>query len=251
MQPSNIEKVEKALGEPVSIEFTEYERRLRNNLFFISVISIAMTLGGLQLDGNSSFLGLRFNGLTDSIITKGLFYINIYMLLHFFWCSIDVLQGWRIRLTGTKLAFITGAKFASEGADYPSDPRQSSLYNWWKDEAKKIGAFVGPLEEIERKLDEWEQTVKKELESKENPSIVNACQSIRHVSTDINKLKGAVEKSVKTIESSRIPASLKRFDAHFSLYLRSQNLRWLAIELLLPIAVGVYSICLLYQKLSI
>lgn len=138
LKKSNSEKVEKALGEPIAAGFDDYTKKLRNNLFLISVVGIALTLGNLELAAGSSFLGLRFHGLTNSTVVTTLFIINFYMLIHFLWCGYDSILAWWVRITGTRLAFVTTGKLAAEDADYPSDPNQSSLYYWWKDEANKI-----------------------------------------------------------------------------------------------------------------
>ena len=248
MTKSNVEKVEKVLGEPVAPEFSDYVRKLRSTLFAVSVIGISMVLGNLELASNSTFLGLRFKGLSDTNIINGLFIINAYLLFHFIWCSFDTILAWWVRITGTRLAFVTTGKSASGYADYPSDPNQSSLYYWWKDEAKKIGSFIEPMQQIESKLSKWQSEVFIKLENRNDPNITIACQQIRHVSTDIGKLMCAVEQSAKTIVSARIPVSLGRFDKRYSLFLRSQNLRWLLLELGLPILLGMYSLCLLVQK---
>ena len=91
--------------------------------------------------------------------------------------------------------------------------------------------------------------VKEALESQGDPNAVNACMAINKVSTDITKLKGSIETVSKTLESARIPVSLERFDNRFQLFLRSQNLRWLVLELGLPIIMGFISVALLVSKL--
>lgn len=244
------EKVEKTLGEPFAMDFPDYVRKIRNGLIVISVISTALLSGGLQIADDSSFLGLRFEGLTNALVFKVIFFLNAYMFLHFFWCSIDHFQEWRLRLTGTRVAFVTTGRFSSEVGDYPNDPRQSTLYNWWKDEARKRTSFQEPLETIQKKLEEWEATVKDNLEGN-NPNVVNACMSINQISTDIQKLKNSVEQVGKSIKSQRIPVSLKRFDGHFQFYLRSQNLRWLFLELGFPLVLGGYALFLLLCALTL
>lgn len=241
--------VEKSLGEPVTAEFSDYVRRLRGNLVFISFISISLIIGGLEIDPTSSILGLKFKGLDNSSLMLGLAILNTYMLFHFLWCSFDAFQEWGMRVTGTRLSFITTARLSSEHGDYPSDPRQTSLYHWWKDQANKIGSLSEPIIEINSKLEVWEKKVKEALESQGNPNAVNVCMAINRVSTDITKLKSSIETVSKTIESTRIPASLERFDNRFQLFLRSQNLRWLVLELGLPIIMGLTSVFLLLSKL--
>ena len=241
--------VEKSLGEPVAAEFSDYVRKLRGNLVFISFISISLIIGGMEIDPDSSILGLKFKGLNNSSVIFGLAILNAYMFLHFLWCSFDAFQEWGMRVTGTRLAFITTARMSSEHGDYPSDPRQTSLYHWWKDQSNKIGSLSEPIVEINSKLETWEKEVKEALESQGNPNAVNACMAINKVSTDITKLKSSIEAVSKTLESPRIPVSLERFDNRFQLFLRSQNLRWLVLELGLPIIMGFTSVVLLVSKL--
>lgn len=242
------EKVEKVLGEPFAMDFPDYVRKIRNALVTTSVISIALLLGGLQIAGDSTFLGLKFEGLSNSLILKVIFVLNAYMFLHFLWCSIDHFQEWWLRLTGTRVAYVTTGRFSSEAGDYPNDPRQSTLYNWWKDEARKISSLQEPLKNIQTKLETWEATVKQRLEGKD-PNVVNVCMSINQVSSEVQKLKKSIEQIDKSLESKRVPVSLKRFDSHFQFYLRSQNLRWLVFELGFPLALGGYASFLLSSAL--
>lgn len=241
---SDINKVEKALGEPFAMDFPEYVRKIRNGLIITSVISVTLLLGGLHIAEDSSFFGLKFEGLNHEHILKALFFLNAYMFIHFLWCSVDSFQEWMLRVTGTRVTHITTARLAAEECDYPNDPRQSTLYNWWKDESRKISSFQEPLERIENKLKAWEETVKNALEGKE-PNVLNACTSINQVAEDIRKLKSSIENASKAIESQRIPVSLKRFDSCFQLFLRSQNLRWLIVEFGFPLLLGGYALALL------
>lgn len=240
------EKVEKILGEPFAMDFSDYVRKIRNNLIITSLISIALLLGGLRIAPDSTFLGLKFTGLDNNLILQTLFFLNAYIFIHFLWSSHDHFQEWWLRLTGTKVAYVTTGRFSAEGADYPSDPRQSTLYNWWNDEARKISSLQEPLNNIQTKLKEWEATITKSPEGADT-NVVNTF-TLR-VSEDVNKLNASVEQIGKTLESPRIPASLKRFDGHFQFFLRSQNLRWLIIELGFPLALGGYALLLISNAL--
>ena len=66
-------KVEKTLGEPFAMDFSDYIRKIRNGLITTSVITIALLLGGLQITDDSSFLGLKFEGLDNALILKTIF----------------------------------------------------------------------------------------------------------------------------------------------------------------------------------
>ena len=105
------DEVEKALGEPVFPAFSDYVRKLRANLVFVSFISISLIFGDLEIDPTSSILGLKFKNLSSDSLMYGLLILNGYMLVHFLWCSVDTFQEWSIRVTGTRLSFITTARF--------------------------------------------------------------------------------------------------------------------------------------------
>ncbi len=248
MKQKSIEEVEKTLGEPFVLDFSDYIRKIRSTLLAVCVVSIAIVLGGLSVDPGSSFLGLKFNGLTSELVFKALFGVTAYLFVHFLWCSVDSFQEWLLRVTGTRTAHVTVAVLASENGDYPTDPRQSTLYNWWKHEARKIGSLKEPLAKIEEKLDSWETTVKEALEGKDS-NVTNSCMSIRSVAEDIAKLKKAVEQTEKSVQSQRIPVSLARFDRNYRIFLRSQNLRWLVVELGFPVLLAGFALILLWSKL--
>ncbi|MBI4684095.1 MAG: hypothetical protein HY755_02735 [Nitrospirae bacterium] len=88
-----IKAVEKALGEPVIGEFTENTIKIRRNLLIVSLLSVAVSLGGLQINPNSEVFGLKFSGLTDNFIRFGLTLITLYLFIHFLWCSFEFVHG--------------------------------------------------------------------------------------------------------------------------------------------------------------
>lgn len=246
LDDKNIKAVEKALGNPITGEFPENTLKIRRNLLVMSMISIAIVLGGLQINPASTFFGVAFSGLTDKLIKLWLALITLYLFAHFLWCSFDNFMEWRIRVTGTKLAFITVARAAGEHQDYPNDPKQSSLYCWWINEAPKIGNMKSRLLEMEGKLGKWEEDLQATIKSgADGASINNACNSINMLKADIRALKDSIDSAQKVLFSARVPGSLKRFDSWFQLFLRSQNLRWFIIELMLPIVAGVIALLLL------
>jgi hypothetical protein len=240
--------VEKAIGEPIALDFSDYVRKIRNGLITTSLISLALSLGGLSISPESAFLGLKFIGLTDMLIFQFLFYLELYFLLHFIWCSADYFNEWKLRVSGTRVAFFTAARFSSEVCDYPGDPRQSTLYNWWKDEAGKIKNLETPLSEIQQNLESWEVRVREAL-TNTNANVLHACQSIRDVNSSIEELKRSLVHTNKLFESNGSSASLLRFDSYYIYFLRSQNLRWFVIELCLPIVLGLYAIYVICQML--
>jgi hypothetical protein len=154
---------------------------------------------------------------------------------------------WGARLTGTRVAFVTTGKFASEHGDYPSDPRQSTLYNWWKDSASKISSLTEPLETTEEKLAMWEKRVEEGI-LKNDPNLRTVVQSFQDIRTNIDDVKRKIENVEETLSATRIPASLERFDGRFRLMLRSQNIHWLVLELAFPLLLGCWAVWLLINE---
>lgn len=247
MVESEIAKAQKALGEPLMPEFTDYMRRARSLLIVVSVMSIGVVIGGLVIDPSSSVLGVRFQGLSDELIRKGLLIANAYLLIHFLWGGFDSWLEWSARLTGTRVAFVTTGTFASEHGDYPSDPRQSTLYCWWKEQASRIASLTEPLEKTEEKLSRWEKRVEEAI-LKNDPNLMTIVQSFRDIRTNIEDVKRKIENVEKTLTATRIPSSLKRFDSRFKLMLRSQNIRWLILELAFPLLLGGWAVLLLVNE---
>lgn len=246
-QDSHLEATEKVLGTPVYCSLPDEVLRIRRNLMLISIVSIFLTLGGLQLQPESSILGLRLSGLTTMLAKNGLLVVTGYLLAHFVWASIESFLEWRLRITGTRVAFVTTARLASESADYPNDPRQSTLYNWWKEEVGKVGSIGEKAQQIEADLRSWETRISESIRDEHTSlNIANACRSIGNAQEEIVKLNRSIEGMQKILESQRVPASLRRFDQWFALFLRSQNLRWLIIDVGAPITLAISAMILLW-----
>lgn len=244
MSDKSIEAVEKILGAPVSAEFPEQVIKIRRNALVFGLLSITIALGDVRLNPSSTILGFQFVGLNEALINNALVGINIYLLTHFIWYAFDGFLEWRLRITGTKLAFVTAAKFAEEDEDAPDDPRQSTLYTWWSRRAKIIGNFNKRLNDIDNTLRSIETELRKTTPDS-NPSCKAALDILNQSLQTFAKLKGTVEATERTFALQRIPTSLKRFDNWYELFCRSQNLRWLLIDVLVPIFVSGYALLLL------
>lgn len=236
----------KALGEPVWGGLDDQAQKARKSLLLVSLLILIIELWGVHLKPGITAFGVKIVWEGDALIQYVLFLINLYFFVHFLWLAIDSFFEWRIRITGTKLAFVTTAILSSEFGDYPNNPRQSSLYCWWVQETKNIGNIGELALSWNRKLTEWEQQIKAQYETEaDSITIRSACDSIGRANSQVNDLKRGVDKLTKTLESKRIPASLKRFDSWFRLFLKSQNMRWFVVDLLIPVALGGASSVLL------
>ncbi len=246
----NERSVETILGSPVFIGSDERTDKVRGHLIFAATISLFVTVADLHFGSDSSFLGLEITGLTDRVAYIALLFFVGYQLVHYVWCAWDTFLEWRLRITGKRTAFITTARFASEEGDYPSDPRQSTLYNWWIESANKIGHLQEGVTEINDALQRVERSLDGVRDSSLDPNSVTVIRSqLSPLQNTVQRLAQAFEACKQTIASARIPASLKRFDNWFKLFLSSQNLRWLIFNLLIPILLSVAAMILLAAKI--
>ncbi len=234
-----LEAVEQVLGKPVAAEFSDDALKVRRNLLVASFVSIVSVVGGVHVDPGSTVFGLKFSGLTPGLINCGLLIITSYLVLHFGWYFFDSLLEWRLRVTGTRLAFITAGTYASDDADYPANVRQSTLYNWWKGKSAevalltKLGADVGPKIEGLGKL----------IATGHAPSQ----ESIEQLRSEFKVLMDYMDRTRSVLAEPRVAVSLRRFDRWFALFLRSQNLRWLLIDAGMPLIAGLCTVLLLVE----
>lgn len=258
MEPDDgtIKAVEKVLKEPVAAEFGEQAWRIRTNLTIVSAISVVMSLADLRIAPDSSVLGLKFAGLNDGVIRVTLATIVAYFLFHFLWVAWDAFLEWRLRVTGTRSAFQTGSMAGSDHADYPGDPRQSTLYNWWVRQQTSIGNLDAEVSALRATCKEWQDELIAERNrmgteaDKHVPgyqNVTKVAHQLGEAFAQITSLQRIVGLHLKAKTDPRIPVSLKRFDDWFQIFLRSQNLRWFVVELTAPIVFAVYALYLLQR----
>lgn len=241
-------EVEEVIGNPVIAEFPENTIKVRRNLLLASSISIFLILGGARLDTESAILGFKFIGATDAHVRTGLLLVTGYFFIHFLWLTWDYFLEWRLRITGTRLAFITGARFTSGDADYPSDPRQSTLYSWWADEAKRVGNIKIRIEVFNDAMKACEEKLRALIETPgEFENLNNALRAHSETLSRTQELKNSITYLQETFTSNRIPVSLRRFDNWFQLFLRSGNLRWIVVDALIPLLTGGFALILLMR----
>lgn len=244
-----IRSVEKVLKEPVAAEFSAQAWKIRTNLIVASTIGLVMGLANLHIHPDSSILGLRFTGLSDNLIRFTLAGIIAYLLFHFLWVAWDGFLEWRLRVTGTRKGFVTGSMWEPEHTDTPVDPRQSTLYNWWQQQHIAIGELGKLATELEATSKRWEVNLQKLKEAHANSpdweNMNNVVRGLAESREQAAQFARNVAANTKAMTDERIPTSLKRFDGWFQLFLRSQNLRWLVVELVAPVAFAGYALYVL------
>lgn len=237
--------IEKIMGEPYMPDFSEGALKVRRNLLAVSLISIAGTVAGVRVAPDSPVFGFHLEHLNQAVIGDAIAVVIGYMLVHFFWYVVDAFAGWRLRVTGTRVAFITAGTYGSADLDYPSDPRQSTLYNWWRSRRPAIAQLCDGLPAIEASLDRVQKSL---ADLQTSPDVVNdstnVLRSLGEVRQSFDHLKRAIEASKSLEESPRMLFSLRRFDRWYGFWLRSQNLRWLVLDAGLPLLIGAAALAL-------
>jgi hypothetical protein len=241
---TDLEKsLDKELGEPLFVSFNDETNKARRNLVALSFVGIAYKISGAQITAFSP-LGLTIGDFRANFIDQAFFVFIIYSFIHFFWLSLDAFHEWRVRITGTRLAYVTTAIFAHEHADYPNDPRQSSLMTWWLHEAKQIKSFRGLAISLEQRADLVAKI------SREDPftslNFNNLSQAMTALKADIQTLNQTLERVDTTLASPRIPASLARFEAWYRMFSVSQLARWLILEWGLPLVLATIALFWLF-----
>lgn len=230
-------KISECLGEPYPLETSAYAEKLRKTLMISSSIALIFLFYDVEIDGNSSFFGIKFLGIDTQIFFVIFFIVISYHFVHFLWCSINSFTYWRIRLTGTIVKYqvqsgLIGDEY--DEADYPYDPKQASLYFWWSKTCEKVI-------DHQKVLDGLIPTLKKTLE--EQP------ENTGQVLSEIRSIEESLNKTLEVVNSQRLRDSLKRFDNWFGLMLVTQGLRWLVLEVGLPLLVGLMTMILLILQI--
>jgi len=244
------EALNKALGNPIAFESSENATKIKRNLIIISVVVIFLILGEITASDKVSLFGVSLEGVTPEKLMTGLGVFLIYNQLHYAWFCYDLFGEWAVRITGTRAAYTTVGVFGSEGLDYSSDPKQSTLYNWWKHERVRMNTLRNLAERSEQ-LNIYLEGARRPIADSDRGKynqVFNLADNYLHA--QLNEIKQNIDEVNRRLDEPRINVSLKRFDDRFQLLLRSQNLRVLVTELLFPNLLSLYALALLYAFFS-
>ena len=228
--------VKKAIGEPFMEDFSDNTLRIRRNLLAVTSVTLFYKLGGLSINNGSALFGIKLDGLTPEKVDWAFFLTLTYLFAHFFWNSLDHFKEWQLRLTGSKVAFITAAKWGGEHEDTPDKPRQSTLYTFLLGKRHVSEELQKQIADIERRMAAWPG----EEGAGEAPSATNLKP---HVDSVMEVMKGVKQKLTYL---DRIPVSLARFEKGFRSFRASQSARWLVLEWGMPLALGVWALFLTF-----
>lgn len=239
MSKKDLYELDKILGEPVIFEYDDETLKTKKTLLVLSVIGIVVSFFGISISTDSSLFGLKLHNLSQTLLIKSILIFNIFFCAKFIWMSFEYFLQWRLRVSGSgKSAIHKVGTFGNHIVDYASDSKQSTLYNWWlKHEANFRDNNFETLEALKEI---------KELLGKEDWSTHYGRMSELITQTDQH-----LEKINNVFNDGRLRYSLERFDRAFFLFVKMQNWRWLALDFLLPIVLGVISIVSLWNYKTI
>lgn len=236
------ESVLEALGSPVLASFPEELRLTKRNLLFVSAVVILVKMSGMKIgQENVSLLGLSFSNPGQLWLDMMLFGTIAYLFVQFIWQTTDYAMQTRLRITGTKLSWVTVGKSAYNGADYPEDPQQSSLYYWWRDEARKIGSLKAATDEVHRAAKAALHAAKP-FNPPSTDHLVHMLRPVDELARVSSALQKQLEATEKALSSERIPISLERFDKWFWSFQSSQVWRALLLDITLPTFMAMASL---------
>ena len=251
-----IKAVEKVLGTPFGLEYQEHALKTRRNLVIAGAVAVIFYLAGLKIESPSStthptiplIFGLAVSGLSQKVFLSALLCALGYLICHFMWTSIEALYEFRLRSTGTTLAHKTGMMWTSVNADYPDDPRQSTLYTWWlqrRDDlpsADAISQTKSDLQQLSSKAD----ALTNSAGTQEHQELIS---SVRRAEAALTKVEQALVVQQAIQSDPRIPTALKRFDQAFQNHAISQNLRWFIFDFGIPVVLGATGFAMITIKL--
>ncbi len=243
-----IEAVKKALGEPLGLQASDDLLKTRRNLMVAGALSVFIWSAGLSLhtpsDGQSyTVFGIALKGLSHQDFMAALSLLLLYLIAHFVWGSVDLMAEFRLRVTGSRVAHVTAGKYSVEEKDHPDDPRQSTLYNWWIDQARSLENFPQQFRESQESLSRYLQSVEaisKLSDDQFDQNLNNVLRSGAEVNVQLQKLSVKLDQTIKIVESNRVPISLQRFDNAFRAHAVIQNLRWIPMDFLIPVGLGIF-----------
>ncbi|QUX97471.1 hypothetical protein C0J08_19630 [Marinomonas sp. CT5] len=244
--------IEKNMKEPKGIAITDYEERIRRNLLVTAFFTLAFVCLDLQISqGDSgSFFGIKISNLTTDKIYILLIFIISYEFLHYLWNLKVSFIHWRIRLTGITHSERRGGSGATFGTikssplDYSGKDENSSLYVWMFENLQTS-------QDLGTSLKATAETLEKTLEEIENSDKITSNNThLQQLKDNTQTLSSDTAKLIELVENVRIDGSLLRFDQWFRLLIVSQNIRWLFLDVILPISVGLLAITSLIVALN-
>lgn len=209
-------ELKRLMEHPVFLMHDSSAKIIRAQLFFLSVSAILLVASGITIGEGSSILGISVDGLTQKHVLWTLASLIFYQILHFLWASWESFCEWRLRQSALDTGGWGGGGIKILEENEALKVRQTTLYAYMTD---VLGHDLNKLRNIISKNSDLDDN-----ETREAKAILkNICESI---------------------ESPRVDDAMWRFDNWFRMFCKSQNWRWLLLEMLLPLLLGIAAIAL-------
>lgn len=245
----DVAAVTEVLGKPAGFDLSEPAVKVRKSLMAASIALLCLVIAKIEPSDTFTIFGVAFKGVTADKIVVGAMIVLAYSLIHFLFYVVELLSEFRIRTTGAKVAFQTGSHSGSEHADYPDDPKQSSLANWWKAYARRLLVVGDLVEKIGSDLEEIKYRLGNPDEIKGSPDDISTSKLMGQVNANLINLSRDLKTSREIILSPRIEISLERFDNWYKWLINLQGFRVVVVEIGLPIALGILSLAVAVRYL--
>lgn len=210
--------------DPFIPEFTDYVQKIRRNSVAVSSISLVMIFAGVSISSDFATSGFKITGLDDKTVKLILLILTAYWLLHFIWCALDYFAEWRLRLTEVQMN--PGTWDYNPEEDPGPKSRQHTMMKWLFHRQQPLHSFIADLEDIKTKLQDHQ------IDDTEK----------RRVIQNIESGVRSIEEFSRTPIDAQIIKSIKNFDTWLRRLNSSQSIRWIVIELLLPVALGLTAV---------
>lgn len=209
------------MDHPVFIMHDNAAKIVRVQLFFLSISSIFLAYSGVSVGEGSSILGIRLEGLKNSHIFWLTSFLVAYQMIHFLWSSWESFCEWRIRQSALDSGGIGGSGIKITKEDEGLKIRQTTIYSY-------LNHTLGhDLNNLRKEISSFNESEAKDKAKK--------------IESHLNDL-------YRHLKDPRIINSLWRFDNWFKMFCRAQNIRWLILEVSLPVALGIWALTLSLSK---
>lgn len=239
MNEKTVESSRKLQTDPEAPEFSEAVRNMRTQLLIVSCISIAVAFG-VEPDMTKPQLGMSFKNFDSASVQIALLIVNSYILLHFFWCTVDDFLLWGVRLTGLHAqgAFPN----IPNSIDHWADHRGATLYGWWVQQSKNMVHWQKVEADLKSAFEKIHASVQGLSEKPQGEEYLRVLNSITDVHNQVNCVTSTIERVGIVLQSKRVPLALAKFEQMHRHLLCSQAVRWATIEWGLPCAFAAYAV---------
>lgn len=217
MNRSRGTELKRIMEHPVFLMHDNSAKIIRAQLFFLSISTILLVVSGIAIGERSSILGISVEGLTLKHVLWVLVCLILYQMLHFLWASWESFCEWRLRQSALDAGGWGGGGIKILEENEALKVRQTTLYSYM--------TYV-----LDSDL--------KGLHEKINHLAENGSEK------ELKDIESAINRISDAFHSPRIDDSMWRFDNWFKMFCKSQNWRWLLLEMLLPLVLGFVAIIL-------